>query len=182
MRFFLTIAAVGLAISLGCSKPAPISGDPPPLVEGHDHGHDHSGHDHGHDHHGHDHAHLGPNGGHILELGDEQFHAEWTHDDESGKLTVFILDSTGKELVPIEAEHITIEKSIGTRSDKYELAAVDRQGDTPKSAKFEIVDKTLVTALKAVGDGVEASLSVEINGKPFKVAFTKHEDHHGHKH
>lgn len=182
MRFYsiLSVAALGSALWLGCSNSQPISGDPPPIVDGHDH--DHSGHDHsGHDH-GHSHAHLGPNGGHLMELGDEEYHLEWTHDDDSGKLTVFILDGNVKELVPIAAEKIVIEKSIGTRSDKYELTAVDRQGEVPKSAKFEIVDKALVTALKAVGDGVEASLSVDINGKPFTVPFVKHEDHHGHKH
>jgi hypothetical protein len=141
-------------------------------------GHDHAGHDHGHAHD------LGPNGGHLLELGDEQFHAEWVHEDESGKLTVFILDAAGKELVPIAAEKLVLEKTIGDRTDKYELLAVDRQGEAPKSARFEIVDKALLAALQLVGQGVEASLTVDVNGQPFTVKFPKHEDHdhHGHKH
>ncbi len=142
----------------------------------------HEGHDHGHEGHAHSHAEVGPNGGHLLELGNEEFHVEWAHDDESGKLTAFILDGAAKELVPISAEKLTIEKTIGERTDKYDLVAVDRQGETPKSAKFEIVDKALVAALKMVGDGVEASITVDVNGQPFTAKFTKHEDHHGHKH
>ena len=67
----------------GGSKAGQKSGD----KDDHDHDHDHDGHDH----HDHDHAHMhGPNGGPVLELGDEEYHAEWLHDDESGKVTVVL--------------------------------------------------------------------------------------------
>src|SRR6185436_6355616 len=39
------------------------------------------GHDHGHDH-AHDHAHAGPHGGQIIEIGEEEYHAEMTHADD----------------------------------------------------------------------------------------------------
>lgn len=186
MRTYSLVVAVacwcGLMTLAGCS-PKPIAGDPPPLPAGGVHDdHGHEGHDHGH-HHGHSHADLGPNQGHLLELGDEQYHAEWVHDDVAGKLTVYILDSNAKNLVPIAAETITIEKKVGDRSDTYELAAVDRQGETPKTAKFEIVDKGLIEGLKLAGDGVQASIIIDINGQPFTAQFEKHShDHHGHKH
>lgn len=183
MRTLVTsLIAVLLLWTVGCST-KPISGDPPQLPSDHS-GHDHSGHDHGHEghDHGHSHAELGPNGGHLIELGDEQFHAEWTHDADSGKLTVFVLDGAAKELVPIAAEKITIVKKLGERTDSYDLVAVDRKGETPKSAKFEIVDKALIEALTLVGDGVEASITLDINGQSFTKEFTKHDDHHGHKH
>lgn len=171
----LALIALVMLWTIGCSKP--ISGNPPPLPSGHE-GHDHDGHDHA----GHSHAALGPNGGHLIELGDEQFHLEWVHDDDAGKLTVYVLDGNAKELVPIPAEKMTIVKKLGERTDSYDLVAVGRKGETPKSAKFEIVDKALIEALTLVGDGVEASITADINGKSFTKEFTKHEDHHGHKH
>ena len=173
--YCVALLGITLAWQLGCSKPQPISSDPPPIIDGHE-GHDHSHEGHAHDH-GHSHADLGPNGGHLIELGKEQYHIEWTHDDNSGRLTMFVLDANAKELVPIAAEKITIEKTLGTRTDKYELTAVDRKGDMPKSAKFEIEDKGLIEGLKLAGNGVEASLSVDVNGEPFTAKFTKHHDH-----
>ena len=109
---------------------------------------------------------------------------EWLHDDESGKLTVFILDGAAKEMAPIAAEHVTIEKKIGDKVDRYQLPAVDRTESTPKVAKFEIVDKPLIEALKTAGQGVEAKLTVDIDGKAFTGQFEHHDhaDGHGHKH
>src|SRR5688572_7448179 len=122
MTFMRTLGLLLIPLALiwivGCSKR--ISGDPPALPPGTEHGHD------DHDHH--EHAHLGPNGGHLLELGNEQFHAEWTHDDDSGKLTVYILDAAGKELVPIAAEKVTIEKNLAGKTVTYDLLPVGRQG------------------------------------------------------
>lgn len=176
MRLLNSTCCVAMGLisiwSSGCAPKAESTRSPAAVDLGHDQGHDHE--------HGHSHAELGPNGGHLLVLGDEQFHAEWVHDDDSGKLTIYILDGAAKELVPIAAEKLTIEKKVGERTDKFELTAVDRQGEVPKSAKFELVDKSLIEALKLAGDGVEATLSVDVNGEPFTVPFTKHE--HEHKH
>ena len=58
-----------------------------------------------HDDHGHEHHHHGPHNGHVMEIGGEEYHAEWTH-DESGKVTFYILDSDAKKEVPIEADEI----------------------------------------------------------------------------
>src|SRR6187401_3013788 len=68
---------------------------------------------HGHDHdHGHEHVHSGPHKGHLMEIGGEEYHAEWTH-DESGKVTFYILDSEAKKEVPIAADEITIDVKVG---------------------------------------------------------------------
>jgi hypothetical protein len=167
-----TLYLVGCSSGDSSTVTVPADVSPPDIHDGHDHGHDHA--------HGHSHEALGPNQGHLLELGDEQFHLEWVHDDESGKLTVFVLDSAAKELVPIAAESLKLEKVLGERTDTFDLVAVDRQGDPPRSARFEIVDKSLIEALKLVGDGVEASIAVDVNGQPFTAKFSKHEHHHKH--
>ena len=152
----------------GCSNapPGPGTTNPPPAAE-----------------HAHEHVH-GPHGGHVIEIGMDEYHAEWTH-DEDGKVTVFILDAEMKNDVPIAAETIMIDTRIdnekGAKQSTFNLAAVDRsEGDMPKSAKFEVVDKGLLGILESLSENVTATLKVEINGKPYEAPIT-HDDH-GHKH
>ena len=150
---------------------------------GSSHDHDHAGHDHaGHDHSGHSHAAHGPHGGHILELGEEEYHAEWTHNDETGLITVYVLDSEMKKEVPIPAKEIAIVTKVADKEKSYSLAAVNpSEGDEPKSAMFQLEDKALGVALQAAGTpGTTATLKLEVAGKPFSVEI-KHEEH-GHKH
>jgi hypothetical protein len=96
-------------------------------------------------------------------------------------VTVYLLDAEVKNEVPISAEDITIETRIGDKSSTFKLAAVNRsEGDMPKTAKFEVVDKGLLGVLEALSEKVTAMLKLDINGKPYEAAI-KHDDH-GHKH
>ena len=146
------------------------------------HGHDHD-HDHGHSHdHDHSHAH-GLHDGHVMELGDEEYHAEWTHDDASGKVTIYILDKEIKKVVPIAAEKLVINTTVksedGDKEKTYELEAVNPTDG--KTAQFETTDKTLLTLLLGVGEGIAATLEVPVEGKIYVQKFQP-EDHSGHKH
>ena len=141
---------------------------------------DKKGGDHGHDHdHDHDHAHGGLFGGHILELGNEEYHAEWTDDSATGKVVVYILDSAMKKEVPIEAEKVTIKTKVADKEKDFDLEATNAVDG--KTTQFSTTDKTLVTILTSVGEGTTATLDVTINGKQFTQAFEAHEEH-GHKH
>ena len=183
MRTFRRLAAVLVTASLaiwcaGCPSSSSNSstGDG---HEEHDHGeegHKEDGHG-GHGHEGHSHAAHGPHGGHIIELGQEEYHAEWTHDEE-GKVTIYLLDSEMKKDVPIAADHVTIDVKIGTKTSTFNLAAVDPMGgDMPKASKFEIVDKGLLGVLESLSEGVTATLRIpDINGKPYEAKIT-HDDH-----
>src|SRR3982751_3555980 len=92
MIVVLVTTAVGVGLA-GCTKPAgPAKGK----VEEQSH----------------DHAHHGPHNGHLMEIGEEEYHAEWTHDD-SGKITFYVLDSDAKKEVPIAADELTIDVKIG---------------------------------------------------------------------
>jgi hypothetical protein len=128
-----------------------------------------------HDDHGH--VHSGPHKGHLMEIGGEQYHAEWIH-DESGKVTFYILDSEAKKEVPIEADEIAIDVKIGDNPPKtYKLAAVTPQDG--KSASFEITDKqfeALFDQLKS--SGLTLTLHVNINGKQFDEPIKEHEHEH----
>jgi hypothetical protein len=137
------------------------------------------GEEHGEE--GHVHPAHGPHGGHLIEIGTEEYHAEWTHADD-GTVTIYILDAEAKNEVPIAAEDITIETKIGENVATFKLLAVNRsEGDMPKTAKFELVDKNLLGVLETLSKGVTANLIVEINGKKYPPAPITHDDH-GHKH
>ena len=172
MRISLrNLVALTTALLLAaCNASTPPT--PAPVVE------DHSGHDHSH---GHDHPETGPNGGHLVELGDEEYHIEWTHDDESGLVTLYILDGAVKELVPIAADKITITAKVEVAVE-YQLAAVEPSGDPPVSAKFELKSPELLVALQLAGQGTDVSVAVTVNGKPYRGVFEHHDHGHGHHH
>jgi hypothetical protein len=127
--------------------------------------------EHAHDHE-HDHAHHGPHHGHLMEIGGEEYHAEWTH-DESGKVTFYILDADAKKDVPIASEEIVIDVKIGDNPPAtYKLAAVNPMDG--KSATFEVVDKQLLGALETLSPGVVATLKVTIDGKAYEQKIEEH--------
>jgi len=175
MRGFFTVLAV-LLVGVWFTGCTPSSEPTKTETGGSGQKADEHGHEHGHDHH--DHAAQGPHGGHIVELGQEEYHAEWTHDDESGKVTVYILDGEMKNEVKIESTEITINTKIGDAEKDYTLAAEDAgESDPPQAAKFSVEDKSLVVALEAAGkEGTSARLKVTIKGKEFTSPIT-HEAH-----
>jgi len=126
--------------------------------------------------HDHEHHHHGPHNGHMMEIGEEEYHAEWTH-DESGKVTFYILDSEAKKDVPVSADEIVIDVKIGDKEPAtFKLAAVDPMDG--KSSTFETINKQLLGVLEALSPGVKATLHVNINGKQFDTPIKEHE--HGH--
>ena len=136
-------------------------------------------HEKGHDHY-HDHAHHGPNGGHIVEIGEEEYHAEWTHDESTGLVTIFILDKDMKKEVPIEAAEIEIATKVAEAEKTYKLAATNAsEGDNPTASRFALEDKALLTALEVAGtNGTEATLNLTIAGKPYAAKFEQHSHDH----
>jgi hypothetical protein len=139
---------------------------------------------HGHDH-AHDHAQGGPHGGHLVCLAPDstqegaEYHAEWLHDDESGQITVFLLDAEAENEVTIPTETIEIEVTVGDETRQHLLAAV--RGESAGASQFQLTDKSLVEALKAAGHGVEATILAEIEGASYRGA-VEHEGHSGHQH
>ena len=177
MKKCLPIIALPLAAAIaltfaGCepqAAKAPASGAGKAPANG-------AGHDHEHEH-----VHHGPHGGHIMAIGNEEYHAEWTH-DESGKVTFYILDAAAMKEVPIAAEEIAIDVKIGKNEPvTYKLAAVNPQEG--KSATFEKVDKELLGVLETIKDnkGTVCTLHVTIDGKQFSQKVEEH-DHHDHAH
>jgi hypothetical protein len=129
----------------------------------------------------HDHAH-GPRGGALVELGDdEKYHAEWAT-DESGKVTVWILDGKAETDVPIAAEKVTIETKDPQGEASFDLLAVNRTtGDKPTAFQFEIdgaKGQELLGILETLGGEITATLQADLNGDVRTGKIEKHEHKH----
>lgn len=133
-----------------------------------------------HDHAAHDHAHPteGPHHGSLIELGNEEYHAELVHDAES--VTIYILDAAAKVAVPISSANITINAVVADAPRQFELAANPDAGDPEgQCSRFQLADADLVKALDS--EAAQPKLNVVINDEPFRGTIS-HAHDHGHEH
>lgn len=120
----------------------------------------------GADQHEHAHPDSGPHGGHLIELGNEEYHAELVHDEDAGTVSIFLLDGTAKKPVAIEAAEVVVNLKHGGKGEQFKLAAQAQDRDPKgKSSRFVSNDKELGEDLDA--EGADARLVVEINGKSY---------------
>jgi hypothetical protein len=131
-------------------------------------------------HEEHDHGAKGPHGGSIVELGDEEYHAEVVVDADAHTLRVFVLGKDAKTASPIAAKEVLI-----TPEEKKALTlkAVPLEGEgEEKSSRFELVDEAAVHSLLDAGM-IHGNLNVKIGDKPYSGHIDYHLDgvHHDHK-
>jgi hypothetical protein len=133
----------------------------------------------------HDHGEEGPHGGHIIELGPEDYHAELTHDDETPRVGIYFLGDDAKTAKPIDAKSININVSVDGEPSQYTLPAAPQPGESEdKSSYFELVSEPLHTVVSGESEStrIHARLNVTINGKPYValIETEKHEHDHAH--
>ena len=130
----------------------------------------------------HDHPSEGPHGGHLIELGHEEYHAELVEDDSANKVTIYLLDSGAKKAVPIDAKEVTVNASVAGKPRQFKLPAVSQQGDSAGTAsRFELADEELFEAIEHAES--KARLAVTINDKPYtgNLAHDEHGEHKDHE-
>lgn len=128
-----------------------------------------------------DHAHPseGPHHGSLIEFGNEEYHGEFLHDDES--ITIYILDSGATEQVPIEAESITLNVTHDGTPSTHELAASPDESDPEgTSSRFVLTDAAVVEMIDA--EGSTARLSAMIDGTPYSGNIVHSHEGHDHSH
>ncbi|WP_417383088.1 hypothetical protein [Gimesia sp.] len=134
-------------------------------------------HAHGHDH-GHEH---GPNGGHLLEVGEEQYHVEVVFDNDKRMLTAFILGPDAKTAYPIAGDSIDFDMEIGDKEHEIPLAAKPLEGEKDgKSSRFVAEGKAIPESVKAESD-LNGHFHLDIGDNHFHVDLS-HGDHAGHDH
>ena len=167
-----TVVASALFIA-GCGE-APAPKPAPAKTETHHEGD-------GHDHAEHAHAETGPHKGQLIELGKEEYHAELVHDEDAGKVTIYVLDSEAKKAVAIESTELIINLKHDGKGEQFKLAAAPQDGDGEgKSSRFVSDDKKLAEDLDHAG--TQARLVLEIAGKSFTGEIKHDHDHGDHKH
>ncbi len=157
----LSCCAVLASAGCGRSTPAPVSSPPPETAHA----------DHGHPSHG-------PLGGALIELGNEEYHAELVHDAAADEVSIYILDAAAKSAAPIEATEIVINLKHHGAPEQHPLVAVPQEGDPAgRSSRFVAKDNPELNE-DLEHDDADARLQVTINGTPYSgnIAPT-----HGHK-
>ena len=131
-----------------------------------------------HDEHGH--GEKGPHGGSIVELGNEEFHAEIVLDHDAHVLRVFVLGKDAKTAAPTAATEITV---AAEGKDAVTLKAVPQEGDGEgKASRFELIDEKLVHDILDA-KFLHGDLRITIGDKPYSGHIDMHLDdvHHEHK-
>ena len=167
-------AVVGLAAGCDAKHPSPEKGAASATPEPHLTGVvTKNGHDE------HDHPTTGPHQGTLVELGNEQYHAEVVHDEKAGSVTIYILDHTAKKAVAIKADEIVINLKHHGKGEQFKLAAAPDKGDTSGSSRFQSEDKELSEDLDV--EGAEARVVIEIGGKSYSGELKHiHDNDHDH--
>ncbi len=180
--FVCVTVVVALTVSLAGCQSSEMDGTPPPLVSEAD-GDGHEGHDHGGEASG-GYPTEGPHGGHLIELGDEEYHAELLHDENTHCVTIHLLDGAGKEAVAAPLQEITLQLARDGEFVQYVLKAVPSQdGIAGAASQFAIVDDVLCDAL-GHEDELLGRLQVTLDGQPYTgtIQHSSHDAHQGHDH
>jgi len=120
------------------------------------------------------HSHIGPNGGRLIVLGDEDYHAEFVIDHAKGEVIIRILDGTGREPVGIEQRTITLNFKSQGRPHQIELVAANcPEGQASKSSCFSGTSDLLRGECELTG-----RLNLVIGGKPYTGRIAHHESDH----
>lgn len=169
--FQVAVCGIGLALFVGCSSKdetrtfdAKDSDASAEAEHAHDHEHEH-----------------GPNGGHLLEVGEEQYHLEVVFDDKGRTLTAYILGPDAKTAYPIEAESLDFDQEVGEKEHEIPLVAKPLEGEAKgKSSRFVAEGKAVPDSIKAESD-LEGHFHLDIGEDHFHVDL-EHGDHDGHDH
>lgn len=126
-----------------------------------------------HDDHGHAHGHAekGPNGGLLIEIGEDEYHAEVVLNEAKHSFAVYLLGSDGKTPVPTKAAELTVTPE-GGKPFVLKAVPLDGEGDGA-SSRFELVDEKLVHALGEEGF-LHGEMKVSLGEKEYTVHLDAH--------
>ncbi|WLD14380.1 hypothetical protein [Planctellipticum variicoloris] len=158
------ISALCLGLLIGCGPTAEYKTNEQLKTE--------RGDDHDHDDHGHGAA--GPHGGSLVELGEEEYHAEVVVDEKTHSLVVYLLGKDAKTASPIAATEVTVGLG-GDKSATLKAAPLEGEGEG-KASKFELADEKVVHDLLDAGF-LHGSLKVQIGEKAYEGHIDAHFDH-----
>ena len=135
-----------------------------------------------HDHAGHGHPSEGPHHGGLIELGNEEYHAELVHDDDAGTVTLYILDGGVTKQVPIDATEITIKRHAGWKARAIQAGSntrYQRSGRQVLAIRFLAMPNLRITSMKK---GPSHVLCCPSTASRIAARISHDHDHEGHDH
>ena len=125
-----------------------------------------------------DHHHdEGPHGGHIIDLGDHEYRAELTMDEQSRQVTVYLLEHDTDDPVAIEDESITLNLRAGDQPTQVALQPAPQEGDPEgKASRFQAPGDQIPEQIKDIEE-LEGELSVKIGEKSYTGEIEHDHDH-----
>ncbi len=163
--FPAVVLGLGLILFAGCEQPSankPSAPSSPPVASG-----------------AHVHPTEGPHHGSLIELGNEEYHAEVVHDEKSGMVTLYLLDSSAKNSVSIAANEILVNLSHAGQAEQFPLPANPQSSDPDgHCSRFASPNPELYEELDH--EGTNAQLVVTIGGKQYRGTIDHDADHSGH--
>jgi len=162
---YLFVASLGVAGCTGDTQTTsgPETSPPPATVDAHA---------------GHAHPTEGPHHGDLIELGNEEYHAELLHDAQS--VTIYILNGAADAQVPIDSTEITINTTHDGQPEQFKLAASPDQND-PAGMSSRFISNDTELAAHVDEEGAEHRLVLTINGKSYRGEIA-HDHDQGHDH
>lgn len=150
-KLFLVAMAVSIPSLVGCGPQAPAEKTETAAAS------DAGAHEHSHEE-------LGPHGGHMLHMEPSGVHAEWTHDDDTHTITVYLEDFD----VPTIKEAKFVAK-IGDATEEFPLVAGDDG--------WTISSEVLMTHID-MGEAAAVSFVVVDESGEQEAKIEAHEHHH----
>ena len=113
-----------------------------------------------------DHVEVGPHKGVLIELGEEEYHAEIVVDEKMHTVSIFLLDGAVKNNVAIPAKEITVTLKHDGKPESFKLKAKPQKSDSVgMSSMFTLKDEEFVDDLHHKGS--DPRLTLTIKGKPY---------------
>lgn len=166
MRSTALIFLFGLAITCftfsGCDQAAPTKTGTDTKQDGD--GHDDHDHDHG------EHAH-GPNGGHLFEFAEGDYHGEWKHYNDNFVIRVYILDKAGTKNEAVAAENVTIKRTTGDDGAEFTLDPESPDEDG-KAVVYSLDSQDLSIAMN-----LGVIIEMKLGDKTYTANIPAHEPH-----
>ncbi|MHC4945452.1 MAG: efflux RND transporter permease subunit, partial [Planctomycetota bacterium] len=116
----------------------------------------------------HDHG-QGAHGGALMSVGAHIADLEWLHDEQAGKVTIYLTDHDGGPVAIEVAPKINLVTAEGNK----QIVCRGKDAEAGKAWCFEASDDALKTC------ELKGRIALKIEGKPYSVEIALHEHDHG---
>jgi len=126
----------------------------------------------------HDHPTEGPHGGGLVELGEEEYHAEFIVNDKTKEVVFYILDKSAKMEHPVTAPELQLNLKRTGKPLQFKIPAAPLKKDPPgHSSRFLLKSDSLIKELHA--HGAAAQMRVQIGQRSYqgRLDLAHHHDH-----